>query len=319
LITGVGGFVGKHLSRHLLAQPNTTVHGTTFLPTERHPELAEMGVTLTQVELTDFDKVQAVLNESAPDQIYHLAAQSFVPISFEAPWETLSNNIHSQLNILHGLARSGNVSTRVLVIGSGEAYGPVPPEDVPIHENQPLLPTSPYSVSKVTQDMLGLQYFLSHNLHIIRVRPFNHIGPGQSKRFVVSDFANQIATIEAGLEKPIMRVGNLAAQRDFTDVRDVVRAYHLLLEKGEPGEVYNVGTGKARSIQQLLDALLNLTDAPIEVKVDTARFRPVEVPIIACDARKLRQQTGWEPQYAFEETLAAVLDDWRDRVRMTQT
>jgi GDP-4-dehydro-6-deoxy-D-mannose reductase len=318
LITGVGGFVGSHLSRHLLAQPNVTVFGTTYFPVERHHALAEMGVTLTQADLTDEDKVRALLDEIAPDHIYHLAAQSFVPVSFENPWDTLSNNIHAQLNVLHALAKSGGQATRVLVIGSGETYGPVPPEDVPIDENQLLIPTSPYSVSKVAQDMLGLQYFLSHNLHAVRVRPFNHIGPGQDKRFVAADFANQVASIEANLQEPIMCVGNLEAQRDFTDVRDTVRAYHLLLAQGEPGEVYNVGTGVARSIQQLLDVLLDLTDAPIEVQEDPARFRPVEVPIIACDASKLRARTGWEPEYAFKDTLATILDDWRVRVRVAE-
>lgn len=315
LITGVGGFVGRHLVRYLLDQPNTTIFGTTFLPAERHTALAEMGVELTQAELTDEDTVRRILDKAAPDHIYHLAAQSFVPVSFEDPWYTLSNNIHAQLNILQTLAQTGGQATRVLVVGSGESYGPVAPEDVPIDESQPLNPTSPYSVSKVAQDMLGRQYFLSHNLHAIRVRPFNHIGPGQNKRFVAPDFASQVAAIEAGQREPVIHVGNLEAQRDFTDVRDMVRAYYLLLTKGEPGEVYNIGTGKARSIQQLLDCLLDLTDAPIEVHVDPARFRQVEVPIIACDASKLRARTGWKPEYTFEETLATILDDWRERVR----
>jgi GDP-4-dehydro-6-deoxy-D-mannose reductase len=166
--------------------------------------------------------------------------------------------------------------------------------------------------------MLGLQYFLSHNLHVIRARPFNHIGPGQDKRFVAADFASQVAAIEAGLNEPVMRVGNLEPKRDFTDVRDVVRAYHLLLDKGQPGEVYNIGTGQPRSIQQLLDILLNLTDAPIEVQVDPARVRPMAVPVVACDASKLRRETGWQPEYSFEDTLATILDDWRERVRVAE-
>ena len=319
LITGIGGFVGRHLARHLLAGLNTTVYGTTYLPVERHQLLAEMGIKLIQADLTDYDRLRRVLDESAPDHIYHLAAQSFVPISFENPWGTLSNNIHAQLNVLHSLAQSSGQATRVLVVGSGEEYGPVSPEDAPIDENQPLRPSSPYSVSKVAQDMLGLQYFLSHDLHVIRVRPFNHIGPGQDKRFVAADFASQVASIEAGLQEPAMYVGNLEPQRDFTDVRDMVRAYHLLLNEGEPGEVYNIGTGQLHSIRQLLDTLLDLSDAPIEVVVDTARVRPVEVPIVACDASKLRRQTGWKPQYTFEETLATILDDWRERVRVAET
>lgn len=319
LITGIGGFVGRHLARHLLAQPNVTVHGTTYLPVERHTELAEMGVRLVQADLTDEATVERALNESAPDHIYHLAAQSFVPVSFENPWETLSNNIRAQLNVLHALAQAGGQAVRVLVVGSAQEYGPVEPEAVPVDESQPLRPTSPYSVSKVTQDMLGLQYFLTYNLHVVRVRPFNHIGPGQDKRFVAADFASQVAAIEAGLNEPVMWVGNLAPKRDFTDVRDVVRAYHLLLDKGQPGEVYNIGSGQARSIQQLLDTLLDLTDAPIEVQVDPARVRPMSVPIVACDASKLRRETDWQPEYSFEDTLAAILDDWRERVRVAES
>jgi GDP-4-dehydro-6-deoxy-D-mannose reductase len=167
----------------------------------------------------------------------------------------------------------------------------------------------------VAQDMLGLQYFISHGVQAIRARPFNHIGPGQTERFVAPAFASQIAAIEQGKQEPVMYVGNLSAKRDFTDVRDMVRAYRLLMEKGQPGEVYNIGSGEAHSIQELLDTLLSLTDAPVRVETDPARVRPLDVPIVVCDARKMHKATGWATTIPFEDTLRDILDDWRSRMK----
>ena len=316
LITGTGGFVGKHMVRHLLETGNTEVFGTTYLPPESYDGLPP-AANYRQLELTDEDAVRQTLQELKPDAIYHLAAQSFVPESFESPWGTLSNNIHGQLNILLSMMRL-DLDARLLVVGTGEVYGPVSPDDVPIDENQPLRPPSPYSVSKVAQDMLGLQYYLSHDVAAIRVRPFNQIGPGQSKRFVAPAFASQIAMIEAGRQDPIVYVGNLEARRDFTDVRDMVRAYRLVMEVGEPGSVYNIGSGQAHSVQELLDILLHQSDKAIEIMVDPGRLRPVEVPIIVCDPTKVRVSTGWQPNYTFEQTLSDVLDDWRERITSEQ-
>lgn len=313
LITGIGGFVGRHLVRHLLENPKTTVIGTVIEPLDQHRELAESGVELHRVDLTDEDAVKQLLEQTLPDHIYHLAAQTFVPESFENPWGTLSNNIHSELNILHSMAGL-DLDARILIIGSSEEYGLVLPDENPIDEDQPLRPANPYSVSKVTQDMLGLQYFLSHDVACIRVRPFNQIGPGQSKLFVAPAFAHQIAAVEKGLSDPVVYVGNLEARRDFTDVRDMVRAYQLLMELGEPGDVYNIGSGEAQSIQELLDILLHLSDAPIRVETDPSRVRPSDVPVVICDSRKIRQAIGWKPQYTFEHTLADVLADARARI-----
>lgn len=315
LITGTGGFVGRHLAHHLLRNHSYDLVGTTFLAPEQFPHLSELvadGLRLQHVELTDADSVKKLLKETKPDQIYHLAAQSFVPESFDNPWYTLSNNIQAQLNILHSVLEL-DLDARVLVVGSSEVYGIVKPEDIPINEDQPLRPANPYSVSKVTQDMLGLQYYLSHNVETIRVRPFNQIGPGQSPRFVAPAFASQIAAIEKDEQEPVLRVGNLIAQRDFTDVRDMVGAYHLVMQRGTPGDVYNIGSGEAHSIQELLDILLNLTDAPIRVETDPSRMRPVEVPVIACDYSKINAVTEWEPAITFEQSLADVLADWRTR------
>jgi len=201
-----------------------------------------------------------------------------------------------------------------LVVGSADEYGMVRPEELPIDEDTPLRPHNPYAVSKVVQDMLGYQYFASHGLHVVRVRPFNHIGPRQSPAFVTAAFAKQIAEAEAGRNPPIVKVGNLEAKRDFTDVRDMVAAYHLALSKGEPGEVYNIGSGIARSIEEVLDILLAESKIELTVQEDPARLRPSEVPMVACDARKFRACTGWEPHIPLEESLRDTLDYWREEV-----
>lgn len=307
LITGAGGFVGPYLVRHLLErQPGAALHGTLFAA-----EQQTIGLTTHQLDLRDRAAVEALIDQVRPDQIYHLAGQSSVPRSFDDPWETLETNIRAQLNIFlacltHGLA------PRILVISSAEVYGAA--TSMPIREDAPLLPANPYSVSKVTQDMMGLQYFLSHQLPVIRARSFNHFGPGQSERFVAPAFAMQIARIEAGLQDATLRVGSLSDRRDFTDVRDVVRAYTLLMQHGQPGEAYNVASGQAHSIQTLLDTLLAQTTHRIRVQVDTARLRPSRVPVLQGDITRLQQATGWQPQIAFADSLRDILDDCRQRV-----
>jgi GDP-4-dehydro-6-deoxy-D-mannose reductase len=237
-----------------------------------------------------------------------------VSLSRMDPWGTLENNIRVQLNILEATARQ-KLHTRVLVIGSSEEYGLVRADELPIKETNPLRPTSPYGVSKIAQDMLGLQYHLSRNLDVVRVRPFNHIGPRQSPGFVAPDFAQQIARVEAGLSEPLMHVGNLEGRVDFSDVRDVVRAYQLLLVKGESGQVYNVGSGRSHPISELLDVLLSHSGVHIRIEKDPARCRPIDVPEIVADFSRLEQDTGWRPTIPFEQSLRDVLDYWRERVR----
>ncbi|MBZ0283540.1 MAG: GDP-mannose 4,6-dehydratase [Anaerolineae bacterium] len=310
LITGAGGFVGEHLARSLLqATPEAELHGTTLNPIPDRP-----SITFHVLDLKDEKAVQHLLDKIHPDHIYHLAAQASPRRSFEVPWETLENNIHAQLNIIQSCL-SLRLQARILVVSSAEIYGPTRPEQQPIKEDAPFKPTNPYGVSKVTQDMLGLQYFLSHKLPILRARPFNHIGPGQSEGFVATDFASQIARIEAGKKAPVIEVGNLGAQRDFTDVRDVVRAYRLIMEKGTAGEVYNIASGMAYSIQKVLDILLSYSTVPIDVRVDQTRMMPIDVPIIQGDASRLRQSTGWQPSIPFEQSLLDVLNDWRTRIQ----
>jgi GDP-4-dehydro-6-deoxy-D-mannose reductase len=257
--------------------------------------------------------VRALLEQTAPDVIFHLAAQAFVPVSWQDPWDTLENNIRAQTNILDGLVKL-NAKPRVLIVGSNEEYGLVRPEDLPLDEDSPLRTNNPYAVSKLTQDWLGLAYFLSHQIPVVRVRPFNHIGPRQADSFVVPAFAKQVAAIEARRQEPVIRVGNLAARRDFTDVRDVVRAYHLAITNGQPGEVYNIGSGRSRAVQDILDILMSYSRVAVRVEQDPARMRPSDTPEIRCDAAKLYQATGWQPTIPFEQSLQDVLDDWRVRI-----
>lgn len=316
LITGIGGFVGGHLARHLQAtSPDVTIHGTVLF---RGQAALDNAIVCHALNLNDAQALSELVAAIRPDHVYHLAAQASPRRSFAEPWETLENNIHAQLNLILACLTL-NPPPRLLIVSSAEIYGPVQADQLPVTETAPFCPTSPYGVSKVAQDMLGLQYFLSHRLPVIRARPFNHFGPGQSEGFVAPDFAMQIARIEAGLQEPVIRVGNLSARRDFTDVRDVVRAYRLLMERGTPGEAYNIASGQARSIQTLLDGLLRHSTAAIEVKTDPERLLPIDAPVIQGDASRLRQATGWEPAIPFEDTLLDILNDCRARVRQKTT
>jgi GDP-4-dehydro-6-deoxy-D-mannose reductase len=311
LITGAGGFVGGHLCAYLLAHTDWELTGTVYPhPVDAQPQ--EPRLRLRHADLRDPEGVQALVGEVQPDCIFHLAAQSFVPASLADPWDTLQSNIRAQLNLLEAVRRSGR-DVRLLVIGSNEEYGAPKPEELPQTEESPLRPNNPYAVSKVAQDFLGLQYYLAYGLPVVRVRPFNHTGPGQAPRFVVPAFASQIARIEAGLQAPVMQVGNLEAARDFTDVRDIVRAYHLAVSQGEPGEVYNLASGRPQSVRGLLEMLLSHSHVEIRVERDPRRYRPVDVPVAYGSAAKFRQRTGWEPQIPFEQTLRDTLAYWREQ------
>jgi len=238
LITGATGFVGTHLRRYLLSSTDWEIVGTAF-PTPPADPTRGSREKLILLDLRNAEATQAALAKSPPDYVVHLAAQAHVPTAYKDPWATLENNILGQLNLFES-CRALGIYPRIIVIGSGEEYGRATQADLPLVEDHPLRPENPYSVSKVTQDVMGYQYFISYGLPVIRVRPFNHVGPGQSARFVLPAFASQVAEIEAGRRQPLLRVGNLAPERDFTDVRDVVRAYRLLLLHGTAGEVYNM-------------------------------------------------------------------------------
>lgn len=316
LITGVSGFAGSHLAAHLLAQGEVDLWGTARSGLGASAHLAGR-ITTEPVDLIEAGAVRALLERAQPERIYHLAAQAFVPRSWEAPWETLENNIRGQLNVLQGVVDLG-LESRVLCVASMEVYGPPRPEELPLDERTPFRPDSPYGVSKVAQDVLGGQYFQSYGVHAVRARPFNHIGPRQNDRFVAASFARQIAEIEAGLRPPVIEVGNLEAQRDFTDVRDVVRAYVLLLEQGVAGEAYNIGRGDPVRIRYLLNKLLSFSHTEIEVRQDPARLRPSDVPLSCADISKIQAATGWRPEIPLHQSLRDILNDWRQRVAAEQ-
>lgn len=311
LISGVRGFAGPHLIDRLREATDWSLFGLS-----RQRVADSVGYTPLIVDLRDRERLLALVAEIAPTHVFHLAAQSHVPTSHTDGGATLTNNIASQANLLDA-CRALSAPPRVLVVGSGEEYGDARPEEMPLREDCPLRPTSPYAVSKVAQDYLGLQYFISYGLPVVRVRAFNHIGPGQSDRFVIAAFARQIAEIEAGMREPIVRVGNLEARRDFLDVRDVVNAYFLALTRGEPGAVYNIGSGRALAISAALESLLALSSAQIAVEVDPERMRPADVPLVVADNSRLCQATGWRLQIAFEESLRDILDWWRECVKST--
>jgi GDP-4-dehydro-6-deoxy-D-mannose reductase len=309
LITGISGFVGSHLAEYLLETTNWQVAGTVFGP---YGNIADLfgRLELYPAELSRLDVMTFILEQAQPDVIFHLAAQPLVSTSQHDPWGTLETNIHVQLNVLEGVARV-KPECRVLVVGSSEEYGLVSPEDLPIDEDTPLRPLNPYALSKVTQDLMGLQYYLTRKLHVVRVRPFNHIGPRQRIGFVAPDFASQIAAAELGQQPPIIEVGNLDVRRDLSDVRDVVRAYVMLITHGEAGQVYNVGSGESHSIQELLQILLAMSRVDIEIRQDRDRLRPADIPDAVCDPTRIREQTGWQTMIPLEQGLRDVLDYWR--------
>ncbi len=315
LITGATGFVGSHLCQYLLQQGDE-VHGTFIYQDERDrfSEDLKKDVTLYQCDLTDIEQIRHVLMSVRFDRIYNLAAISSVHKSWKGQDLVIRVNLYGWLNLLEAIQESCPES-KVLMISSGEVYGIVPGDQQPISESQPLHPINPYACSKGAQELFCYQYIHSYQLQIVIVRPFNHTGPRQVPNFVCSDFAKQIAEIEKGNRDPVMSVGNVEAQRDFSDVRDVVRAYHLALEHCPVGMPVNVASRKSWSIQQVLDILLQFTKVSIEVRQDPDRLRPSDVALMLGDYSLLRQQSGWQPEIPFEETLLSVLEYWRGQVR----
>lgn len=312
LVTGAGGFVGGHLIAHLLGNTDWQVYCATRAVPRNVMDSAR--VRWLACDLRDARQTGELVARVAPGFAFHLAAQSNVQQAFKDPEGTFVTNVVGQLNLLNAL-RSSSPHARILVACSSEQYGLARPEDIPIDEDTPFRPNNPYAVSKIAQDALAVQHFLSWGQQTIRVRAFNHIGPGQTDSFVASAFARQVARIEAGLQEPVLYVGNLEAERDFTDVRDMVKAYLLAISRGEPGEVYNIGSGKTRTIQSLLDALLASSKVPVEVRQDPARMRPSDIPVLLCDASRFQQRTAWAPAIPFEQTIQDILDYWREQVR----
>jgi len=318
LITGITGFAGSHLTELLLNKKGVKIFGIkrwrSKLDNIAH---IKENLTLMECDIKDYSSVREILNKIKPDMIFHLAAQSFVQTSWSAPSETLATNIMGELNIFEAVRQIG-LNPLIQVAGSSEEYGQVRKVDIPIKETTLLNPLSPYAVSKVGQDMLAYQYYKSYGLKIVRTRAFNHTGPRRGEVFVSSNFANQIAKIEAGLAEPVIYVGNLSAVRDFTDVRDMVKGYWLALEKGEPGEVYNICSGKGYSIRDVLNILKGYSKKKFTVKKDASRMRPSDVPTLIGDNTKFVKRTGWRPEIPFEKTLKDLLDYWRASIKSSK-
>lgn len=306
LIIGGAGFVGNYLLSHLKEAMGLETAVT------RLPHETLMGVPDREyiLDILKVEEIAAVLNDFAPDYVFHLAAQSSVALSWKNPGLTIDVNVKGSVNVLDAI-RQMEKKPRVLLIGSGEEYGHILPHETPIEEGNVSRPGNLYAATKACQNMIGKIYADAYNLDIMMVRAFNHVGPNQAPMFVVSDFCRQVAQIEKGLKEPVIYTGNLSAKRDFTDVRDVVRAYGLLIQKGKKGETYNIGSGHAIAIEEILKRILSLSTAVIEAKVDPAKLRPVDVPIIEADIRKVTACTGWLPEIPLEQTLSETLEYWR--------
>lgn len=302
LITGATGFVGHYLADEL----NGTYETIGAYWPEPAPSSHLKFAALHKLDIRDEAAVRDLVAMVQPDVIFHLAAQTHVPTAFKAPWDTLETNIQGTLNFLQATLDIVP-NSRILVISSSEVYGVVQAADLPLTESQPYNPGNPYSVSKVTGELLSRQYFMAHGLDVIITRPFNHIGPGQSTRFAVADFATQITAMQRGEREPVLRVGNLSAQRDYLDVRDVVQAYRLLAEKGIAGEVYNICRGQAHPLQSLVEMLIEMAGIPVQIEVEASRLRPLDLPILMGDPTKIRTQTGWQAEIPIEQTLRDIL------------
>jgi len=315
LITGITGFVGSHLAEYILSLGGTQVHGTRRWrsPMDNIAHITDK-VALHYCELLDSKSVYDTVASIRPDIIFHLAAQSFVPTSFDMPVNTLETNVCGTVNLLEAVRHAG-IDPAIHICSSSEVYGQVKEDEVPITEAQPFRPASPYAVSKVGEDMIALQYFLSYGIKTVRTRMFTHTGPRRGEVFCASAFARQIARIEAGLQEPVLRVGNLESVRTFADVRDTVRAYWLLLEKCSPGEVYNIGGDRTMTVGEALNMLLSFSSrkADIKVVVDKALLRPSDVTLQIPDCTKFKEVTGWKPEIPLEKTFEDLVIYWRKR------
>lgn len=309
LVIGASGFAGGHLLRFLSSDENLDVYATGY-----QKEISALpSAKGMQLDILSASDTENVLRAIRPDTVILLAAQSSVARSFQEPELTMNVNINGSLHVMEAVRRFCPEST-LLLTGSSEEYGTVTKEMMPIRETERLDPQSPYAISKTASEQLAMLYARSYGLKFIVVRAFNHIGPGQSPQFVVSDFARQIALIETGRSEPVLYVGNLSAARDFTDVRDIVQGYRLLTRYGRPGEAYNIGSGKSVSVRYILDLLLESSHTPIEVVVDPDKYRPVDIPDIRADIRKIYADTKWSPRIPIETSIRDTLEYWRQNI-----
>jgi len=307
LIIGGAGFVGNYLIDHLQKDCGWSVTVTKL----EHEIIEQKDLSIYNLNILDKQAIIELLEEVKPDFIFHLAAQSSVSVSWKNPSLTIDVNIKGSINVLDAI-RELEYKPRILLIGSGEEYGHILPNETPITENNHTRPGNIYAATKVCQNMIGTIYADAYQMDIVMVRAFNHIGPKQAPLFVVADFCKQVAEIEKGLLEPVIKVGNLSAKRDFTDVRDVVRAYSLLIQNGKTGETYNVGSGKAIAIEEILQMILSHSTAVITVEIEHNKLRPVDIPIIEADIRKLYECTGWNRSINLDDTIMDTLKYWRN-------
>lgn len=312
LITGASGFIGKHLTSECVAR-GAKVTGWVH-KTPLGGNIGPASARFEAVDLLDAAAVQAGLERTRPDWIFHLAGKSHIGESWLNPLETLQTNISAQVNLFETLRRLG-MKCRIALTGSSEEYGVIDAGRVPINEDTPLKPVSPYAVSKVAQDLMGLQYFKNYGTDVVRLRLFNQTGPGRSEAFVTSAFARQFARIEAGLQEPVVHVGNLAAVRDFTDVRDSAEALWRSLERGEAGDVYNICSGTGISVGGILDLLKAESGKDLRIVSDGDRFRPSDLPVVIGDGSKFKNRTGWTPRISFAQSMKDLLSEWRTHVK----
>ncbi len=309
LIIGAAGFVGPYLAEELSDRWGMEVHATK----RSHGDQNKIKAELHTLNILNKEEIIELLYRIRPDYIFHLAAQSSVALSWKDPGLTIDVNIKGSVNLMDAV-RELYYKPRVLLIGSGEEYGHIRSGETPVTEENHLRPGNLYAATKVCQNMIAGIYTTAYDMELIMVRAFNHIGPGQAPIFVVSDFCKQVVEIEKGLHEPVMMVGNLKARRDFTDVRDVVRAYALLVQRGKAGETYNVGSGRAVEIQEVLKKIISQSSVDVEIKVDPNKIRPVDVPIIEADTTKLQQTTGWRQEIPLEQTIHETMEYWRQHI-----
>jgi GDP-4-dehydro-6-deoxy-D-mannose reductase len=313
LITGITGFAGSHLAE-LLLKEGVNVHGIQrWRSKSDNIEKIKEKIHFHEADLLDAHSLYTVVDEVRPHYIFHLAAQSYVQSSWGSPSNTLEINIIGTCHLFEAVKKTG-LDTAVQIACSSEEYGKVLKDEVPIRETNPLRPLSPYAVSKLAMDYLGYQYYESYGIRIIRTRGFNHTGPRRGEVFAESTFAKQIAEIEKGKKEPVVYVGNLDAIRDYTDVRDMVRAYYLAVQKCKSGDVYNIASGKGWQIGNVLKLLLSMSKVKIKIVPDKERMRPSDVEVLLGDASKFRKETGWQPEIPFEKTMEDLLNYWRERV-----
>ena len=305
LVIGGCGFVGRYLTRYLKQCGYETI------VTKMHAQqTADEADIVCELDILEKAAVERLLEKTNPDVLFHLAAQSSVAASWNDPGQTIDVNIKGSANVLEAVRRQRK-KIRVVLTGSSEEYGKTAPDEMPVSEAQQMRPANVYAATKACQNMIGSIYAKAYGLDIVMTRAFNHVGPNQAPFFVLADFCRQTAEIEAGKREPVIRAGNLDVKRDFTDVRDVVCAYVMLAEKGRAGETYNIGSGQARSIREILQTVINKSTAKIQVEVDEKKLRPIDMTEMRADIQKIQKVTGWKPKICLEQSIQDTLDYWR--------